>query len=84
MTNQPTLAQFMNADFTIIAPDFIGGDPTITVENAVAVEPFCYEVDVDTWGRLFQEALCETEEAEYIERALETETDLSEQYGINL
>lgn len=84
MSNTPSIEQFMNAEYSIIHPGFIGGDPAITVENAVAVEPFYYEVDVDTWGRLHQDALCESDEDDYVDRAREIETDLSEQYGINL
>lgn len=84
MSNTPSIEQFMDADYSIVHPGFIGGDPAITVENAVAVEPFYYEVDMDTWGRLFQEALCESDEDDYVDRALEVESDLSEQYGITL
>ena len=84
MSNQPSIEQFMNADFTIVHPGFIGGDPAITVENAIAPEPFYFEVDVDTWGRLNQEALWESDEDDYVNRALEVETELSEQYGISL
>ena len=40
MSNTPSIEQFMNADFTIVHPGFIGGDPAITVENAIAPEPF--------------------------------------------
>lgn len=84
MSNQPSIEQFMNADFNIIEPGFIGGDPAITVENAIAPEPFYFEVDVSTWGRLHQEALCESDEDDYVNRALEIEVELNEEYGISL
>lgn len=84
MSNQPSIEQFMNADFNIIEPGFIGGDPAITVENAIAPEPFYFEVDVSTWGRLHQEALCESDEDDYVNRALEIEVELNEEYGIIL
>lgn len=84
MSNQPSIEQFINADFNIIEPGFIGGDPAITVENAIAPEPFYFEVDVSTWGRLHQEALCESDEDDYVNRALEIEVELNEEYGISL
>ena len=84
MSNQPSIEQFMNADFNIIAPGFIGGDPAITVENATMNDPFYFEVDVSTWGRLHQQALCESDEDDYVNRALEIEVELNEEYGISL
>lgn len=84
MSNQPSIEQFINADFNIIEPGFIGGDPAITVENTIAPEPFYFEVDVSTWGRLHQEALCESDEDDYVNRALEIEVELNEEYGISL
>ena len=84
MNNTPSIEQFMNADFNIIEPGFIGGDPAITVENAIAPEPFYFEVDVSTWGRLHQEALCESDDDDYVNRALEIEVELNEDFGITL
>ena len=84
MSNTPSIEQFINADFNIIAPDFINGDPTISVENAIAPEPFYFEVDVSTWGRLHQEALCESDDDDYVNRALEIEVELNEDFGITL
>lgn len=84
MTNTPSIEQFTDADFNVLTPDFIDGDPTITVENATLSEPFYFEVDVDTWSRLNREALCETEDDDYAPRALEVETTLYEDYGISL
>ena len=84
MSNTPSIEQFMNADYSIVHPGFIGGDPAITVENAIAPEPFYFEVDVDTWHRLHQEALCESDEDDYVNRALEIEVELNEDFGITL
>lgn len=84
MSNTPSIEQFINADFTIVHPGFIGGDPAITVENAIAPEPFYFEVDVSTWHRLHQEALCESDEDDYVNRALEIEVELNEDFGITL
>lgn len=84
MSNQPTLAQFMNADFNIITPGFVGGDPAITVENATMNDPFYYELDVTDWDQLRQAALCETDDEEFASRVNEVEIELAEEYGINL
>lgn len=84
MNNKPSIEQFTDADFTIIEPGFIGGDPAITVENAIAPEPFYYELDVTDWEQLRQEALCETEDEEFVAQANEIEVQLADQYGINL
>ena len=84
MSNTPSIEQFMNADYSIVHPGFIGGDPAITVENAIAPEPFYFEVDVSTWGRLHQEALCESDDDDYVNRALEIEVELNEDFGITL
>lgn len=84
MSNTPSIEQFINADFNIIEPGFIGGDPAITVENAIAPEPFYYEVDLSTWHQLHQEALCESDEDDYVHRALEIEVELNEDFGITL
>lgn len=84
MSNTPSIEQFINADFNIIEPGFVGGDPAITVENAVATEPFYFEVDVSTWHQLHQEALCESDEDDYVNRALEVENTLYDEYRITL
>lgn len=84
MSNTPSIEQFINADFNIIAPDLIDGDPTITVENGAAAEPFYYEVDLSTWHKLHQEALCESDEDDYVNRALEVENTLYDEYRITL
>lgn len=82
--NKPTIEQFTNADFTIIHPGFIGGDPAITVENGIAPEPFYFELDVSDWEQLRQSALCETEDEEFVAQANEIEVELADQYGISL
>lgn len=85
MTNQPSIEQFTDADFNIIEPDFIGGDPTITVENATLNDPFYFEVSVEEFGELHREALNDEDAPEdYVNRALEVEVELSERYGISL
>lgn len=85
MTNQPSIEQFTDADFNIIHPGFVGGEPAITVENGIAPEPFYFEVTLEKFGELHREALNDEDAPEdYVNQVLELEVELSEQYGINL
>lgn len=82
--SNPSIEQFMNADFNVLSPSRIGGEPTITVENAVAPTPFYYEVSVQEFSELHREALRLTEDDDYVHRALEAEIELNEDYGVSL
>lgn len=82
--SEPSIEQFMDADFNIIAPENIGGNPSISVENAVASEPFYFEVDVSVWEQLRQQALCAGGDQEFADRVLGVEVDLYGDYGVRL
>ena len=85
MSNKPSIEEFMNADFNIIEPGFVGGRPAISVENGIAPVPFHYEVTVEEFADLNREALWNDEAPDdYVNRALEMEVTLSEEYGVSL
>lgn len=85
MNGTPSIEQFVNADFNIIQPGFVGGEPAITVENAIAPEPFYFEITVEKFGELHREALNDEDAPEdYVNQALEIETELNEDFGILL
>lgn len=85
MTATPSIEQFINADFNIMPGWGRDDNPTITVENAVAVEPFYYEVSVETFSTLHQDALCLDEvEDDYITKSSDVEIELDESYNIML
>lgn len=85
MSNKPSIEEFMNADFTIVASKRIGRNPQIAVENGIAPVPFYYEVTVEEFADLNREALWSDEAPDdYVNRALEIEVTLSEEYGVSL
>lgn len=85
MSNKPSIEEFINADFSILAPERIGRTPKIAVENGIAPVPFHYEVTVEEFADLNREALWNDEAPDdYVNRALEIEVTLSEEYGVSL
>ena len=85
MSNKPSIEEFMNADFSILASKRIGRNPQIAVENGIAPVPFYYELTVEEFADLNQKALWDDEAPDdYVTRALEIEVTLSEDYGVSL
>lgn len=85
MNKTPSIEEFVNAEFSVTPGFHIADEPTIIVENAVADEPFYYEISVKAWEELDSKAT-ENDDAtdEFIEKSLETKNELDESYGILL
>lgn len=84
-TPTPTIEQFINAEYTVVPGFSLADDPMITVENAVAVEPFYFDVDVRTFETLMGEALGNDDAEEECAHKLQAvANELDETHGIIL
>lgn len=81
MSNTPTIAQYKDSQLSVIAPCLPGGDPTIIVENAVAPEPFYFEIDLTAFENLHYED-DEDDSPEHTENVAEILTRLDDEFNV--